>query len=399
MLTPFTPRRIVPAAEGKPLQFRITSLLEAMGVVAIALACFTHRNPEILLVAALAALVWAGVRTARQRTLRSFLTATLLLLGFPSLIAAVASHRAMSPHTPPVCESNLTRISLALDSYEVIYGRFPPPYVADSQGRPLHSWRVLILPYLGHQALYNTYNFDEPWDGPNNRKLHSTIVDCFHCPDESPQVPATTTSYLAVVGPGSAWLCFRPTRLQHIGPSDPGFSLLVVESYASGVHWMEPRDLHARQAPAAVQSPRGQTITVGHNGWGHSVITMGTKGAVEPWMSDSVAAALADDPDGSTVWIPQLLWDDFARRPRGEIEQNLLSADAAKRIHEDAEIRQSDEFWRNQQAKNTGTHRLYYDTMQGKYWVRWVTHWERVENPAGTMAGPFDIPPLKPAVP
>ena len=34
-----------------------------------------------------------------------------------------------------------------------------------------YSWRVAILPYLEHNPLYRQYNFDEPWDGPNNRKL------------------------------------------------------------------------------------------------------------------------------------------------------------------------------------------------------------------------------------
>ncbi len=38
-------------------------------------------------------------------------------------------------------------------------------------GKVPYSWRVAILPYLEQQALYNAYNFDEPWDGPNNRKL------------------------------------------------------------------------------------------------------------------------------------------------------------------------------------------------------------------------------------
>ena len=35
----------------------------------------------------------------------------------------------------------------------------------------MHSWRVLLLPYLDQLELYNAYRFDEPWDGPNNRLL------------------------------------------------------------------------------------------------------------------------------------------------------------------------------------------------------------------------------------
>ena len=51
------------------------------------------------------------------------------------------------------------------------YGVLPPAYVADASGRPMHSWRVLILPFLDQQSLYNQYDFREPWDGPHNIKL------------------------------------------------------------------------------------------------------------------------------------------------------------------------------------------------------------------------------------
>jgi hypothetical protein len=51
---------------------------------------------------------------------------------------------------------------LALRNYHDRYGRFPPAYVADEHGRPTHSWRVLLLPWLDHRAIYDRYRFDEP---------------------------------------------------------------------------------------------------------------------------------------------------------------------------------------------------------------------------------------------
>jgi Protein of unknown function (DUF1559) len=64
---------------------------------------------------------------------------------------------------------------LAVANYHETYGCFPPAYVADRDGKPIHSWRVLILPFLEQQELYRAYNFDEPWNGPNNRKLASRV--------------------------------------------------------------------------------------------------------------------------------------------------------------------------------------------------------------------------------
>src|SRR4051812_3837711 len=45
------------------------------------------------------------------------------------------------------CKNHLKDIALALHNYHDAYGTFPPAYIADQNGRPMHSWRVLILPY------------------------------------------------------------------------------------------------------------------------------------------------------------------------------------------------------------------------------------------------------------
>jgi hypothetical protein len=39
----------------------------------------------------------------------------------------------------------------------------------------MHSWRVLILPFLEQKALHDQYRFDEPWDG-QQPQLHDVII-------------------------------------------------------------------------------------------------------------------------------------------------------------------------------------------------------------------------------
>src|SRR5262249_7322884 len=53
------------------------------------------------------------------------------------------------------CIYKLRQIGMALHSYHDKFGSFPPAYIADENGRPIHSWRVLLLPYLGQTELYN----------------------------------------------------------------------------------------------------------------------------------------------------------------------------------------------------------------------------------------------------
>src|SRR3990172_9467251 len=94
----------------------------------------------------------------------------ILLLGmvvFLLLPGSGRSHNAASRRT--ACKNNLHQIEMALHYYHDKYHCFPPAYVADASGRPLHSWRVLLLPFLEQENLYRQYRFDEPWDGPHNR--------------------------------------------------------------------------------------------------------------------------------------------------------------------------------------------------------------------------------------
>ena len=80
------------------------------------------------------------------------------------------------------CNNNLRQISLALYNYEKADGCPLSAYIAGKNGRPMHSWRVLILPYLGDDTLFKRYNLNEPWDGPNNKKLLDSMPGFFACP-------------------------------------------------------------------------------------------------------------------------------------------------------------------------------------------------------------------------
>ena len=176
------------------------------------------------------------------------------------------------------CKGELKQIGLALLNYRDTYGCFPPAYVADTNGRPAHSWRVLILPFLDHAVLYNEYRFDEPWDGPNNRRLSAKILvssdySMYHCPSDRPasgELDATVTSYLAVVGPETAWKgdgCLNVNAITD-GPAN---TLMVVEVANSGINWMEPRDLNVLQMAPTINPKGGQGVSSRHRGGAHAV--------------------------------------------------------------------------------------------------------------------------------
>ena len=110
------------------------------------------------------------------------------------------------------CPNNLKQIAMALDNYHDTYGCFPPAYSIDEQGRPMHSWRILILPYLEGPSAYQGYDFNEPWDGPNNRQLAEQIPGVFRCPEATKHGAAADTHYVAIMRGLSHTCCLSSTR-------------------------------------------------------------------------------------------------------------------------------------------------------------------------------------------
>ena len=55
-----------------------------------------------------------------------------------------------------------------MHNFHAITNHFPPAVIFGPDGKPWHSWRVLILPYLEENELYNAYDFSQPWDSPRN---------------------------------------------------------------------------------------------------------------------------------------------------------------------------------------------------------------------------------------
>jgi hypothetical protein len=142
------------------------------------------------------------------------------------------------------CANNLKQIALALHSYHEQYGVFPPAYIADASGRPMHSWRILLLPFLEAQSLYDEYDFHEPWNGPNNSKLLATMPAVFGCPSQPPTQP-NHTNYAVITGPGTM---FPGTASVKITDVTDGLSeaLMVVEVANVNIPWTAPVDLDVR---------------------------------------------------------------------------------------------------------------------------------------------------------
>lgn len=138
------------------------------------------------------------------------------------------------------CSNNLKLIAIALRNYEAVHHTLPPAYTVDAEGRPLHSWRTLILPFMGRQDLYEKIDLTKPWDDPANKAVFDAPLGAYRCP--LVQEPATHTTYFAVVAPGSCFQATEPRKLSDVVDSDSATLMVIEVDSQRAVHWMSPTD-------------------------------------------------------------------------------------------------------------------------------------------------------------
>lgn len=179
----------------------------------------------------------------------------LLALLLPAVQAAREAARRVSS------QNNLRQIGLALHNYHDVYGAFPPAFTVDANGKPLHSWRTLLLPFLEQQALYQQIDLSQPWDSPRNQAFAATDLAVFRHPQERPG----SCSYVAILGPEGIFQGAKSRRIPDIvdGTSN---TLFAVECGGRSQSWMAPVDLDASKMKFTVNGTPADPRTISPRG-------------------------------------------------------------------------------------------------------------------------------------
>ena len=142
--------------------------------------------------------------------------------------------------------NNLKMVALTMLIYAQTNGAFPPAYKADKDGKPLLSWRVLILPYLQENELYTQFHLDEPWDSQHNKPLIARMPQVYRSPG-SKVSDAGKTNYLTVRGEGTIFPGKKAIGFADIRDGTSNTIMAVEASDDKAVIWTKPDDFEYGQ--------------------------------------------------------------------------------------------------------------------------------------------------------
>ncbi|MEC8557718.1 MAG: DUF1559 domain-containing protein [Planctomycetota bacterium] len=216
------------------------------------------------------------------------IAATGLLMCIALFITWPLFGRMQQQRNAVACITNMQRIANALNEYAADYGSYPPAVVCDSKGKPMYSWRILILQYLGEEELLSEFNLDQAWDSQQNALLIPKCPSIFKSPAIA--IPSDSEShYSLLTGNGTLF----PTS----GPLGPGNisdgadqTLLVVEVRNDLHEWTKPGDVDFTQLDRRIGGTGKHVIGGNHDGGATAVFADGS----DVWLPAEITPELLD---------------------------------------------------------------------------------------------------------
>jgi hypothetical protein len=223
----------------------------------------------------------------RKRSAIGLIAIVLAVACLASIWLYVGALRAIDGKRGAVCRHHFAWLYGALRYYHDKYGKFPPAYVADRNGKPMHSWRVLLLETMGDNEsmqLYQAYRFDEPWDGPHNRQLLDKMPSYYACPNDVHGAADRNrlANYVVIVGPNTVFHSADSITIADTAGFDS--DVIVIAETVPGIPWLEPRDLEFDKMSFRINDPAKQGIA-SKDMWGPSVVLL--NGEIKRLRADS----------------------------------------------------------------------------------------------------------------
>ena len=134
----------------------------------------------------------------------------------------------------------MKQIGLAMHNHHLVHHELPGN-TSDRNEKPMLSWRVKILPFIGEEALYHRFHQDEPWDSEHNIKLMKLMPDVYRHPKI-----VTKPGMTVYQRPRGAKLMMNSDKGRHFREILDGLSntIMVLETRSdAAVAWTRPKDV------------------------------------------------------------------------------------------------------------------------------------------------------------
>ena len=180
-------------------------------------------------------------------------------------------------------EAKARKITIALLNYHDEHREFPPAVTKDANGKPLHSWRTLLLKHMDC-ADYRKIDFDKPWNDPANLAVLKSIDARNYFGASRGDRERVNTGFVAVVADDTVLREGKSIRIRDVRAGTSN-TAVVIELESSDIPWYEPRDVSPEKARDMIRNSSYEGgIAVGY--------VDGTARMIRQELSDEVAKEL-----------------------------------------------------------------------------------------------------------
>lgn len=160
--------------------------------------------------------------------------------------------------------SNMRQLGIAMHNYHNDYNQMPPQAIMSKDGKPLLSWRVLMLPYMDQNQLFKQFHLDEPWDSPHNIQFLDKMPKIFVNPNR-PAPQEGYTYYQVFFGQHAVFDPTGKVTLAAISAQDGTSNTIMLAEAADAVPWTKPDDMPFDFNPGAPLPKLGNPSAGGYH--------------------------------------------------------------------------------------------------------------------------------------
>ncbi len=191
--------------------------------------------------------------------------------------------------------NHLKQIGLGVHFYHDAEHSFPASVADREDGRLLHSWQTLMLPYIDKAALYGRIDIARPWDDPANREAMGEIVPEYLSPRHQTETDRNSNGYALSHYTGNIRVLPPGRSLSFDDVTDGlAYTILAGEVGAGFKPWGDPTNL---RDPALGLRVSPATFGFSETDATNLLMADGRVHAVGPRIDPAILRALAT-PDG-----------------------------------------------------------------------------------------------------